>query len=112
MRLEILLGRAQRRWRVRAEGRLPDTAPYQHIFRSEEGPLSRAMIRVVTVGTGTAAPHPHRVQSATVVEAGDVRLLVDCGSGSIWRMAALGVAWDQLTHVALTHFHADHTADL
>ena len=70
------------------------------------------MIRVVTVGTGTAAPHPHRVQSATVVEAGDVRLLVDCGSGSVWRMAALGVAWDQLTHVALTHFHADHTADL
>lgn len=70
------------------------------------------MIHVVTVGTGTAAPHPNRVQSATVVEAGDVRLLVDCGSASVWRMAALGVAWDQFTHVALTHFHADHTADL
>jgi ribonuclease BN (tRNA processing enzyme) len=70
------------------------------------------MIRVVTVGTGTAAPHPSRVQSATVVEAGDVRLLIDCGSGSVWRMAALGVPWDLFTHVALSHFHADHTADL
>ncbi len=28
------------------------------------------------------------------------------------RMAALGVPWQHITHVALTHFHADHIADL
>jgi ribonuclease BN (tRNA processing enzyme) len=27
-------------------------------------------------------------------------------------MAALGLPWHEITHVALTHFHADHTADL
>jgi ribonuclease BN (tRNA processing enzyme) len=69
-------------------------------------------MRVVTVGTGTAAPHPHRIQSATVVEVDEVRLLIDCGSGAVWRMAALGIEWDQITHIALTHFHADHTTDL
>jgi ribonuclease BN (tRNA processing enzyme) len=27
-------------------------------------------------------------------------------------MANLGVAWSRITHVAITHFHADHIADL
>jgi len=65
-----------------------------------------------TIGTGTAAPSPTRVQSATLVTAGDVRLLVDCGGGAVARMAQLGVDWGAITHVALTHFHADHTNDL
>lgn len=69
-------------------------------------------MRLTTIGTGTAAPHPTRVASAHFVEAGDVRLLLDCGSGSVHRMAAVGVQWQSITHVALTHFHADHVADL
>lgn len=69
-------------------------------------------MRLTTIGTGTAAPHPHRVQSGALVEAAAVRLLVDCGSGVVNRMAALGLGWQSLTHVALTHFHADHTIDL
>ncbi|HSA54051.1 MAG TPA: ribonuclease Z [Gemmatimonadaceae bacterium] len=66
----------------------------------------------MTVGTGTAAPHPRRVQSGALIETGDVRLLVDCGSGVVFRMSQLGLAWDRLTHVAITHFHADHTSDV
>lgn len=69
-------------------------------------------MRIVTIGTGTAAPHPRRVQSGLLVEAAGVRLLVDCGSGVVFRCAQLGVPWQQFTHVALTHFHADHTNDL
>lgn len=69
-------------------------------------------MRLVTLGTGGAAPHPERVQSGAWVEIGDVRLLIDCGSGVVFRLAQLGLAWDRLTHVALTHFHADHTNDL
>lgn len=69
-------------------------------------------MRLVTIGTGTAAPHARRIQSGALVEAGSVRLLVDCGSGVVWRMASLGIDWSGITHVALTHFHADHTSDL
>ncbi len=65
-----------------------------------------------TIGTGTAAPSPQRVQSATLVTHGEVRLLVDCGSGAVYRMAQLGVDWRTITHLALTHFHADHTNDV
>ena len=69
-------------------------------------------MRLTTIGTGTAAPHPARVASAHLVEAGETRLLLDCGSGAVHRMASLGIAWQTITHVALTHFHADHVADL
>jgi ribonuclease BN (tRNA processing enzyme) len=69
-------------------------------------------MKLTTIGTGTAAPHPTRVASAHLVEAGDVRLLLDCGSGAVHRMATLGIDWSGITHVALTHFHADHIADL
>ncbi|HYW32757.1 MAG TPA: ribonuclease Z [Gemmatimonas sp.] len=69
-------------------------------------------MKLTTIGTGTAEPHPMRVASSHLVEAGDVRLLMDCGSGSVHRMAALGVRWQNITHVVITHFHADHVADL
>lgn len=69
-------------------------------------------MRLTTVGTGTAAPSPARVQAGHLVEAGDVRLLLDCGSGVVHRMAALGLPWPDVTHVAITHFHADHVSDL
>jgi ribonuclease BN (tRNA processing enzyme) len=69
-------------------------------------------MRLTTVGTGTAAPTRGRAQSGHLVEAGPVRLLMDCGSGVASRMADLGVPWQEITHLALTHFHADHVIDL
>ena len=69
-------------------------------------------MRLTTIGTGTAAPAPARVCSAQLVEAGEARLLLDCGSGAVHRMAQLGLDWMGITHVALTHFHADHTTDI
>jgi ribonuclease BN (tRNA processing enzyme) len=69
-------------------------------------------VRLTTIGTGTAAPSPTRVQSAALIETGDVRLLVDCGGGAVYRMTQLAIDWLAITHVAITHFHADHTTDL
>ncbi len=69
-------------------------------------------MRLTTIGTGTAAPHPRRVAAGHLVEAGPVRLLLDCGSGVAHRLAALGLDWPGITHVAVTHFHADHVLDL
>lgn len=69
-------------------------------------------MKLVTLGTGAAAPHPERVQSGALVELHDVRLLIDCGSGVVFRLSQFGLPWDRVTHVALTHFHADHTNDL
>lgn len=69
-------------------------------------------MRITTIGTGTAAPHALRAQSGTLIEVGGVRLLIDCGSAVVLRMAESGLGWQTITHVANTHFHADHTSDL
>jgi ribonuclease BN (tRNA processing enzyme) len=69
-------------------------------------------MRLTTVGTGTAAPWPGRVQSGHVVDTGAVRLLMDCGSGIATRLADIGYPWQEITHLAITHFHADHVVDV
>ena len=37
---------------------------------------------------------------------------MDCGSGTVHGMARYGLPWQAITHVAITHFHADHLAEL
>lgn len=70
------------------------------------------MFRFRALGTGTIAFSPARSCSGYFVEAGDVRLLLDCGSGITRRLAELDIGWQGITHIALTHFHIDHHADL
>lgn len=69
-------------------------------------------MRLTSIGTGTAAPSPRRVQSGHLVAAGESSILVDCGSGVVFRLAELGVPWQDITHLAITHFHADHISDI
>jgi len=38
-----------------------------------------------------------------------VRALLDCGPGSLQAMARLGLPWQSITDLVLTHFHADHS---
>lgn len=69
-------------------------------------------MRYTTVGSGTIALTWNRVRASHLVENGEVRLLLDCGSGATQRLAALDLPWTTITHVALTHFHIDHHGDL
>ena len=69
-------------------------------------------MRLTTLGTGTAAPSRGRAQSGHLVSAGAIHLLMDCGSGVTTRLADFGVPWQAITHLALTHFHADHVTDV
>jgi ribonuclease BN (tRNA processing enzyme) len=68
-------------------------------------------MRLTTVGTGTIALTAERVCAGHFIEAGTVRLLLDCGGGVAHRLAELGLPWREITHVAFTHFHTDHVAD-
>jgi ribonuclease BN (tRNA processing enzyme) len=69
-------------------------------------------VRLTVVGSGTAAPEPDRVGSGYWVDAADTRILLDCGPGTVQRMARLGLPWQRLDHLVLSHFHTDHTAGL
>lgn len=67
---------------------------------------------LVTVGTGTVAPSAHRTCACHWVASGDLRILLDCGAGSLHRLAEFGLPWHQITHVVLSHFHPDHWGEL
>jgi ribonuclease BN (tRNA processing enzyme) len=68
-------------------------------------------MRLTTLGTGTVSLSPDRVCAGHHVRAGDVSLLLDCGSGIAHRLAQSEIDWRNITHVAFTHFHLDHIGD-
>lgn len=69
-------------------------------------------MKLTVVGSGTAAPTAERVCSGYWLEAGDDRLLLDCGAGVVHGMARLGLPWAEIDHLLVTHFHNDHTGDV
>ena len=69
-------------------------------------------MRLTVLGTGTIAFSPARSCSSYYIEAGDAKILLDCGSGTTRRLAELAIPWQEITHIALTHFHIDHHGDL
>lgn len=69
-------------------------------------------MRFTTLGTGTISLPAHRSCAGYLLESGSLRLLIDCGTGITRRLAELGARWQQITHVAITHFHIDHHGDL
>ena len=64
------------------------------------------------MGTGTVAPHAERTAACHWVARGDLRILLDCGAGSLHRLAHCGLPWPRITHVILSHFHPDHYGEL
>ena len=69
-------------------------------------------MRFTTLGTGTISLPAARSCAGYLLQAGELRLLLDCGSGITRRLAEHGLPWQTITHVAITHFHIDHHGDL
>jgi ribonuclease BN (tRNA processing enzyme) len=69
-------------------------------------------MRLVTVGTGTVVPDPERASACHWIEHGGARLLVDCGAGALQGLARAGLAWADLGHLIISHFHADHIGEI
>ena len=69
-------------------------------------------MRFTTLGTGTISLSPNRSCAGYLLEAPELQLLIDCGSGITRRLAERGTGWRTITHVAITHFHIDHHGDL
>lgn len=67
---------------------------------------------LTVIGCGTAVPDPARVCAGYHVHTHGQQILFDCGPGVVHRMAALGVPWQEITHLCITHFHNDHIGDV
>ena len=72
-----------------------------------------ADMKVTLVGSG-GGPNIYLDRSgpSILVEAGDERLLFDCGRGTTIRLTQLGVPLNEVIKVFLTHLHSDHVVGL
>src|SRR5206468_777559 len=68
--------------------------------------------KVTLLGTGSPFPDPNRFSAATLVEAGQEKLLFDVGRGATIRLNQIGVPMGAINAVFITHFHSDHTSGL
>jgi len=69
-------------------------------------------MEVTFLGTGSAMPTGDRMQTGLLLTHEDSRLLVDCGSGVLHRLASTDTGYEGVSTVLLTHLHLDHVADL
>jgi len=65
-------------------------------------------LRVTLLGTGIPNPHINAFGTSTLIEAGDQRVLLDCGRGTVVRLAQMGYPVGVTDTVILSHFHSDH----
>jgi ribonuclease BN (tRNA processing enzyme) len=63
------------------------------------------------LGSGAPPVSLRRAGPAHLVEAGGVKVLVDCGSGVSQRLVAAGNAGAQIDALIVTHEHSDHLVD-
>ena len=68
-------------------------------------------VRVTFIGTGGAFSRRYGHTNA-LVEAGGIRLMIDFGFLTPARLERYGHSLGQITHVAVSHIHADHVGGL
>jgi ribonuclease Z len=70
-------------------------------------------LRVMLVGTGVG-PRVDLQQfgPSTLIEAGNERLLFDCGRGATLRLTQMGVPIGSIRRLFLTHLHSDHVIQI
>lgn len=65
-------------------------------------------LKITLLGTGTPVPNANAFGTSTLIEAGDQRILLDCGRGAVIRLAQAGLAAGAVDRVFLSHYHSDH----
>ena len=76
----------------------------------------RPQLNLHLVGCGYASPagsgDATRQGSAFLLEVGPEFIMVDCGPGTTYKMARMGISTKAVNHVFLTHHHSDHNVDI
>ena len=69
-------------------------------------------MKVTILGSGGALPPAGRAQTGIFIDKATDCLLLDCGSGVLWRLAQAKIELARLNTILLTHLHLDHMSDL
>lgn len=69
-------------------------------------------MRLTILGSGTMMPTRSRSPAGYLIEAGDTRVLLDCGHGTLARLVQRGIDPHAIAAVGISHFHTDHFGDV
>ena len=70
-------------------------------------------IYLQVLGSGGPIADDERASAAYIVwQDGNSRIMVDAGGGSFLRFGEAGARFEELDHIAISHFHTDHSAEL
>jgi ribonuclease Z len=75
-------------------------------------PAAEGDFRVTLLGTGNPEPDPNRFSASTLIEAGNLKVLIDVGRGATIRLDQLQIPLSRINVVFFTHYHSDHTIGL
>lgn len=70
------------------------------------------MFKVTLLGTGSPQPRMDRFGPSILVEAGEKKLLFDCGRGAAQRIEQLSIPFTVVDALFVTHLHSDHTVGI
>ncbi len=68
--------------------------------------------KVTLLGTGSPILSMERFGNATLVEAGNEKLLFDAGRGAALRLSQMDIAPGEIDKLFMTHLHSDHTTGI
>ncbi|MGB3728297.1 MAG: ribonuclease Z [Thermodesulfobacteriota bacterium] len=69
-------------------------------------------MKLTILGSGTCIPNTKRGPSGYLLETPQSKILLDCGSGTTWKLEQIGVNYLEIDHIFFSHIHPDHTGDL
>ncbi len=74
--------------------------------------VSGQTFRVTLLGTGSPQPKMDRFGPSILVEAGEHKLVFDCGRGAAQRIEQLRIPFTAIDALFVTHLHSDHTVGI
>ena len=77
-----------------------------------QNPKDNPEFTVTLLGTGEPVPSIERFGPATLIQAGGLNLLFDCGRGCTQRLKQKGVPLGKIDVLFLTHLHSDHVVGI
>ena len=66
------------------------------------------MEKVTLLGTAGAVTNGERDNVSLVFTSGDFHLLIECGGSAAHKLAKLGIPYEMLEDIIITHTHTDH----
>ena len=70
------------------------------------------ILKVTLLGTGIPNPQINAFGTSTLIEAGDQRVLIDCGRGTAIRLSQIGLGVGCVDTIIISHYHSDHYSGL